>query len=318
MKNFLKNISFSILIIVVFFGGLEFAQRVRYYFKEESKYYLTYGFETKANVLQEKSRAPGSAGATSKINPIDTYAEIPFVRLDGYAKCVPGTYGREYKGKTFPVHINKLGLRGKEVSPEKEEGVFRIVIMGGSSVQGLESPDNATIASYLQALTGEGNVEVINAGIIGHTAGSVSAMLDKEILKINPDMVILYLAFNDCRHAGIFEAAGTFGKNPVRRFLGKTWAWLYNHSFLFATIYEKFTVFREKAVSFKSAEETFRQYRDNINKTIENAQKNGIRVVIVKQPLYIEGLPALQDGKLADAIERKVKNGEKITFEEAY
>jgi lysophospholipase L1-like esterase len=249
--------------------------------------------------------------------------------LDGYAKSVPGTYIREYKGKKFPVRINQLGLRGNEVRIDKEEDVFRIVMLGGSSVMGLESPEDATITSVLEnfinkdkdsllALIGKQKAEVINSGIIAHTTGIIAEMLEKEILGLNPDLILIYSAFNDYRHAGVFDAAGSFQNNALRRILGKAWLWLYNHSLLFLTMYEKFTIFPEKSISLKLAESTFKSYKENIEKIIHTSEKRGIACALVKQPLRIEHFPPLQREPMITEIQHKVEQGEKITYEQAY
>lgn len=42
-KDTIKNIIFAIAVFVIFFGGLELQQRIRYYLKEGEAYYLYYG-----------------------------------------------------------------------------------------------------------------------------------------------------------------------------------------------------------------------------------------------------------------------------------
>jgi len=262
-------------------------------------------------------------------NGIDTYSEIPFVKFAEYSKYLPGSYIREYRGKKFPVYINKLGFRGQEIALDKKDDLYRIIILGGSCVLGLESPDNATIPfilqneinhnknSYLKRI-GKDRAEVINTGVIGNASVTILTIFNKELLRLKPDCIIIYSAFNDYRYAGVFDSAGTFGNNFVRRLLGKTWAWFYNHSLFFATAYEKFNLFPKKTISLQLAEEVFGQYERTIKAIIQTAYKNNIKPVLVKEPLFIEGMPRLQDRRTVDEIENKIKNDAKITYDEAY
>ncbi|MFC1577216.1 SGNH/GDSL hydrolase family protein [Candidatus Omnitrophota bacterium] len=313
VKNLFKNILLAITVTAVFFGALELAQRVRYYVRYGTKYYLTYGLKSKAP--SEKS--------------VDTYAEVPFVSFKTYHKCEPGTYQREYRGRKFPVRINSLGFRGQDFEIEKAGGVFRAVIVGGSSVQGLESPEEATIAGMLQGLlnepgdpflkgAGKTRAEVINAGFIAHTTTGMLDLVNSEILRFRPDVIVLYAAFNDYRNAGVFDNAGTFNNSAIKRILGNTFVWLYHHSLLFSSIYEKVTIFSKKAMPIGSAKQAFEDYRENLGDIIETAQNNGIRIVLVKQPLFIDGFPALQDENTQNEIEQKILKEEKISFEQAY
>jgi lysophospholipase L1-like esterase len=322
VKNFFANVLISALAIVIFFGGLEFAQRVRYYFKNDrSKYYLTYGFAPK--------NANSAQGKNASFKSIDTYMEVSFTKFDGYALGTPGSYQRTCEGETFTVYINKLGFRGEEIEIDKKDYVYRIALLGGSSVQGLESPDDATIASVLQNLInenkasflthiGKNKAEVINAGIIANASYAILPMLDKEIFPLTPDLIIIYSAFNDYRHAGVFGGVGTFGANIIRRLMGKTWFWFYNHSLLFVTVYEKAAVFSKKKMPLHKAEKVFANYRQNMKAIIEKARDNSMQVTLVKQPLFIEDFPVLQNEEMMDKIERCISNDAPITYEEAY
>lgn len=329
MKNFIKNISVSVITIVIFFGGLEIAQRVRYYLKSENKYYLMYGIPLGQDAASSSEAISRAAPGPDAPETIDTYAEIPFARFSGYAKCVPGDYTREYRGEKFNVHINKEGFRGKELGPPGSDDIFRVVFLGGSSTQGLESPDDATIPAVLEdmlnkdrdflAMLGKSKAEVVNAGMIGHTSFEINNLLNKEILKLEPDLLVLYSAFNDCRHTGVFEAMGIFEDNIVKRVMKKSWAWFYNHSLLFATLYEKFTLFKKKSIQVSRADEVaFIPYRENVNAMIDSASRNGIEFAILKQPLFIKGLPALQDKAFFGSIKGRIKEGDELTYEEAY
>jgi len=97
--------------------------------------------------------------------------------------------------------INSLGFRGEEISLAKPEGVYRILAVGGSTTFGVYLPWNETYPYYLQevlrARFGTDAIEVINAGLTGSTAAESFHRLPTQLLPTDPDMVVVYHAFND-------------------------------------------------------------------------------------------------------------------------
>lgn len=115
---------------------------------------------------------------------------------------------------TRGIYHNAQGFRRSADTPrEKEQGTFRIFIMGGSTAYGLHSlskygqakysviKNDETIDYYLeQYLNGKTpykSVEVINAAITSHQSNHHLIYLNQTILKYNPDMVIFIDGFND-------------------------------------------------------------------------------------------------------------------------
>jgi len=97
--------------------------------------------------------------------------------------------------------INSLGFRGEEISKLKPDGVYRIVVTGGSTTFDVYLPWNESFPFHLQKVLrkrlGTDRIEVINAGLNGATAAETFHRLPTLILPINPDMVIMYEGFND-------------------------------------------------------------------------------------------------------------------------
>ena len=97
---------------------------------------------------------------------------------------------------------NSLGYRGKEFSKKKPDGVFRIVVLGGSSTYDNPIMDNEKTTTevmehILKNKYGHGNVEVINAGAGGYSSWESLANLEFRIIDISPDLVIIYHGTND-------------------------------------------------------------------------------------------------------------------------
>ena len=69
------------------------------------------------------------------------------------------------------MRFNSLGLRGEEFSEMKESGVYRIFVVGGSTIVGAEVSEEETIPGLIQKMFDktEENVQVINAGAVSYT-----------------------------------------------------------------------------------------------------------------------------------------------------
>jgi hypothetical protein len=91
--------------------------------------------------------------------------------------------------------------------PEPTDGVFRIVMLGGSTVEGNGSSGSlkalpaqllATLReSYVPALPGFSSLEVINAGVSGFTSQNEYLYYISELRHFSPHLVISYNGWND-------------------------------------------------------------------------------------------------------------------------
>lgn len=142
------------------------------------------------------------------------YAE--FFRLTGNARppldsrTGPGMYyahhytgyalkpGYEVKGRE---RINSLGFRGADIELKKPDDVYRVVAIGGSTTFAVYLPWNESYPYYLQEELRErlntDKIEVINAGLTGSTASESFHRMATQVLPLDPDMVVIYHAFND-------------------------------------------------------------------------------------------------------------------------
>ena len=102
------------------------------------------------------------------------------------------------------ININSMGFRGEEFSIEKPENVYRIFMLGGSTMFGHgATSDQTTIPGYLQELFqnySEGfDIEIINSGIQGADSFSELNLISKKLLNYSPDMIVVYDGWNDLR-----------------------------------------------------------------------------------------------------------------------
>jgi lysophospholipase L1-like esterase len=122
----------------------------------------------------------------------------------------------QFDGKAkFVLWHTGVGFN-EEVVVKKPEGVKRIMVLGTSSAEGYHVPRNDNFTSRLQDLLdghyGEGKFEVINAAVGGRVSYQLLVYFQEVLLKLSPDIVILYLASNDTFYPGPFTARDYYEK----------------------------------------------------------------------------------------------------------
>jgi lysophospholipase L1-like esterase len=119
------------------------------------------------------------------------------------------------------THHNSLSYRNDEFPLAKPEGVYRIVVLGGSSTYDVSIEDNRrTFAAQLEALLreayGDGRVEVVNAGVPGYNSWEMLVNLEFRVLDLDPDLVIISEGTNDV-HARLVVPSAYRGDDLGRR-----------------------------------------------------------------------------------------------------
>lgn len=107
--------------------------------------------------------------------------------------------GLRLKSSTYDVTVNSLGLRGPEIDAEKASDLTRVAVLGGSSVFGYLVPDGKDSCRALERLLENRfePVEVLNAGVPGFNMRQCRHRFESQIARLEPDLVILYLGWND-------------------------------------------------------------------------------------------------------------------------
>lgn len=99
--------------------------------------------------------------------------------------------------KLVPFKTNSHGLRDKEYSSEKADGVFRVAVIGGSFTMGAGVPIEETFHSILeQRLSSESekvDYEFLNFGVAGYTVKDKLSVLENKILQYDADLVLFVL-----------------------------------------------------------------------------------------------------------------------------
>jgi len=296
----MKRVIIRILIIVLFFCGLEAIQRVRWYYKSDgSTYWLKYGFVKKPKDYEKMIWRITGEKQQKEI-------KIFFKEFNGIKKHNP-----EYeKGQ-----INSLGFRSHEFNPQKPEGTYRIICVGGSTTEGRGSDIDHTWPAQLEKKLGKG-YEVINAGLSAAEMPYVINILEKELIYYKPDMVICYLVFNHI-HKRRFQ----INVKPALSWRIKHW--LSCKSVFVLTLREKLTsVFklegniigdiyipavnpRKLAEGFLNTPEIFEDYREFISEFIRICKENGVTPVLVSEAMILDGDSALLSEEM-EAVYKKM------------
>jgi lysophospholipase L1-like esterase len=97
------------------------------------------------------------------------------------------------------VQTNERGFRGTRPSPvARTNGVRRIVGLGDSVMWGTGVNEENSILGFLEKqLNHESSYEVINAGVVGYSTYQELLYLQKHVLPLRPDIVLVNYCEND-------------------------------------------------------------------------------------------------------------------------
>jgi hypothetical protein len=132
---------------------------------------------------------------------------LPFIPAPNYAKGLN--------------RHNALGFRGDEVAVPKPDGVYRIVLLGGSTTYstGIDDYGKSYPVVLQQGLraSGHGQVEVVNAGCSMYSSWESLINLQFRVLDLEPDLVIVYHGINDVHPRFVHPASAYTGDNHGSR-----------------------------------------------------------------------------------------------------
>jgi hypothetical protein len=110
-----------------------------------------------------------------------------------------GCIGRAFEWRAFS-RMNADGLRDREYAPARRPGVFRVLLLGDSFVEGMQVPLAQTFAKRLEAKLAEDgrDVEVVNAGFSGFGTDNELLFFTTDGHRYQPDVVLLgFTSSND-------------------------------------------------------------------------------------------------------------------------
>lgn len=124
----------------------------------------------------------------------------------GY-RPAPGKVERFPNGTA--AHYNALAYRGPVVHEAKPAGVYRIILLGGSTAVGYGVNDDQTIDSFMRRFLHEQRphtcFEVVNLALGGYDSYQDYERMRVDGTRLGPDLVIIHSGINDVRNAQFAE-----------------------------------------------------------------------------------------------------------------
>jgi lysophospholipase L1-like esterase len=141
----------------------------------------------------------------------------------GMPYLVPGVHARAGRN---PVVVNQDGFVGEELQEDAPD-LFRIIALGDSNTFGGGSPFYAYPAVLGQLLEERNRAgrryEVVNAGIEGMDSHQGLYRLRAKVLEREPEIVIIYLGWNDLMKYDPFGQSGVGAMSAASRFVDRLW-----------------------------------------------------------------------------------------------
>ena len=118
--------------------------------------------------------------------------------FDGILKYIPNQ-------NMETISINSHGFRGDDFSEKKDLDTYRIFIVGGSTTfGGGTTSDDTTMPSFLQkkfdVTNSDKKIEILNAGIGSAYSYSEKYLIENDLMKFQPDLIIIYSGGNDANN----------------------------------------------------------------------------------------------------------------------
>ena len=214
-------------------------------------------------------------------------------------KVIPGEYKTRLRdGRIVKYTINSKGFRNKEFNTKKNTE-HRIISFGGSTTMGIESPDDLTYPAILEQILIDKNIdaEVLNFGFGSKSLNFIKDLYLFESLTYKPDFISIYSA----RNSIMYDSIGTKLKidtvnNPK---LQKINFFLINNIMSFRLLYKIYKKILSSNIDTKKIISPFNekiehniyyfleQYFNTIKQIVDHADKNEIKVILIKQAFYI-------------------------------
>ena len=136
-------------------------------------------------------------------------------------ELIPGAAGVGKEGEV--VQINSAGFRDREWTTTKLAGTQRVAVLGDSFTFGMAVNLEDSYVKQLQGMLNDGgaNIEVLNFGVIGYGMWQYRVLLEREVLKYKPDLIVIGFFLDDIlASTPPYEHDPTWkGRNPFEEVL---------------------------------------------------------------------------------------------------
>jgi hypothetical protein len=234
--------------------------------------------------------------------PYETKAKIceSWLSLLWFWDPETGLYVLEPNQHKETVNINSFGFRGPEISQEKQDNTYRIFVVGGSTTISLRAPsDELTHPGFLQEKFDNANldfeVEVINAGIPSFASTQELDLIQKKLIKFQPDLIIVYDGSNDINLP--------YGYTPAKTDLRTLIADGFNRYVPFwetvPVLYHYLSSVTENPTPYSFDDSDTHQkavlWQENLKKVCQLGNENNFSTLIILQPILGTGQKQLTE-----------------------
>ena len=209
------------------------------------------------------------------------------------------------------IHINNFGYRGPDITLEKPDNTYRIFVIGGSTVVGGASGEDATIPAFLQQKFDNIDlgveIEVINAGVAGLYSFGEYFFTKTKLPNFEPDLIIVYDGWNDSINRHYYE--------PTMEYIEKTKTQVTFKNFpYYRTPFVVYDTFLKEPKVRTTVDEKVITGTVNLWKTrwidaCEFAKKEGFEMLIAVQPIVGAGNKLLTEHETKYAPTTDERNG---------
>ena len=189
--------------------------------------------------------------------------------------------------------INSRGLLGPEFSDHPANGVYRIVAIGDSCTfsEGFWKLAYPTILQDLLADGTEGSFEVLNAGIEGYDSNFALSRLRDEIVKYRPQLVTIYIGWNDLMKSDPRNLAATGKHADLARWMESSYLIKAYRKVMF--LHLRPLMFEPKVTPDEREARAYEEfvpvrYRDNLESMIQVLRAHGSRATLFTLPTVVE------------------------------
>jgi lysophospholipase L1-like esterase len=191
-----------------------------------------------------------------------------------------------------PYYVNARGFVGSEFEDPAPPGTVRMVALGDScTFGGGTGPETYTgqLEQLLQDVVAPGRVQVINAGIRGLSSELGLRRLVTKVLPLSPDVVMIYLGWNDLMKLDPTGHGERPGIAVVARGLDRLWLTKALRKLLF---YYLRPVVHAPATGPSSRTGAFRDYKpvvftENLRQIVTATRQQGASVVLMTLPSVV-------------------------------
>lgn len=214
----------------------------------------------------------------------------------GRLELVPGLQTTLSDGRR--IRINSRGFIGPEFEAKKAEGVYRIFTLGDSCTFGGDW--DVSYAAFLgkRLSTEQKKFEVINAGIEGYNSEYALGRLKDDILQYSPDLVTIYIGWNDLMKQSPNNMSATGQVTWLGRVLSNSYIYKGLSKVMF--FYVRPALSKPQVTGEESEYHVFdtfvpATYEENVSAMVEVLRERNIRVLLMTRPTALIRSMTLDD-----------------------